>query len=111
MYITPIDQAKVDAIIAACCEFYQIEKQLLIDSRERSIVEMRQQCCYLISKNTKLTQEALAETFNRKRPAIINGIKLAEFDATKHPSVKYILKEIIFKANTNTNYVYSFCLD
>jgi chromosomal replication initiation ATPase DnaA len=111
MYINPTDKAKVDAIIAAFCKNYQIDIDSLKTGKERSIVEMRQQCYYVVSKNTKLSQKALGFTFNKARTAIVRGIQQIEFDVKTHPSVKYILKEIIFTANVDTSYAYQFTID
>lgn len=111
MYITPTDQTKVDAIIEACCEYYELEKQVLIDSRERSIIEMRQQCFYLIRLNTKLTEGDIACVFNKSRRPITYGVEQITHFKKTYQSTKHQLKDIVFKANDKTDYKFNFIIE
>lgn len=60
-YTPPADDEKVSAIINATCQHFEVDEELLINSKCLEVVTMRQLAIYLIARNTTYKDYMIGE--------------------------------------------------
>jgi len=99
VYISPDEKRKSDLIIKWACKNHQIEFPELKCSTDRDIVSIRQQCFYLIKRNTDLTPDKIAHLFSMSRQRICYGIEQVENQRGLYARVNRSILKIVEKAN------------
>ena len=60
-----IDKNKLNRIVAACCEYYELSEEDLLTLKSRDVSNVRHYVYYIISVNLTISNPAIAELFGK----------------------------------------------
>ncbi len=93
--LSSFDKKKVEAIVVAATEHYEIDIKTLLNSTDRDIVTVRQHCFFLVKINTTVGLRYISMMFNKSETSVWHGIDKISNHSCVYPDTMSNLKKMI----------------
>ena len=97
-----LDTQKKNVILEISCRVSGIDKDRLLTGKDEIARNLRQQCFYLLQKNTNLSLKNIASIFGMSRNVIKYGIETIEVHSKLYVDTLRSLRTIVKTANEKT---------
>ena len=100
-YVSPRDWEIMETVIKASCQYYNItEEEMLTISNRQEPANIRRQAMYLISTNTALKPQAIADRFGVSRYPVTSAMDIIPSHKKIYIQTAYSLRDIVAIVNS-----------